>query len=589
MDDLLDALTRLDTRLQDLERRVGALDHLSSSSPQSAPAESAPSASRSSAALPARISDPSEANVGIAIPIAATGAAEFALPQAGGIFPVIGKAMLGIAGAYVLRAVAESGSFPKMAVVALALAYAGTWLVWSARVRVGAQFASAAYAATAALILAPMLAELTLRFQILPSLATAGLLAVFVIAAYVLSWKRNLAAVIWAAETVAALTALALLVLSHDLAPYTAALLVMAAAAEFAGARDRWVGLRLLIAPAADIAVLILIYIHSLPDAARPGYVSVSNSTLLLLPTLLFLIYGAGIAGRTVLLRRRMALYELLQAVIAFGLGAMSWLWFGSAAGRLGLGICCWVLAAACYAGAFFWFDRLEEQRNYHVYSTWSLGLVLVGSFLLLSPSWIAIFLSAAAIVATLAGVRVARLTPEFHGLVYLAAAAFASGLLQYASRALAGTFPSAPGWMVWLVAIAALVCYTIGGRFAGERWNERLLRLLAAVLAVSAVATFLVSCLVWLAATGMTPGASHVAAIRTLITCTLALALAFGGSRWQRTELIWTAYGVLAFVSAKLLFEDLPHGRSGLIAVSIFFYAVSLILIPRVARGRVR
>jgi hypothetical protein len=138
---------------------------------------------------------------------------------------------------------------------------------------------------------------------------------------------------------------------------------------------------------------------------------------------------------------------------------------------------------------------------------------------------------------------------------------------------------------MVWMVAVAALLCYAIGGRFEGERWNQRLLRLLSAVLAVSAVATFLVSCLVWLAAIGMTPGASHVAVIRTLITCALALALAFSGSRWQRIELVWTAYGILAFVSAKLLFEDLPHGHSGSIAISIFLYAVALIMVPRVAR----
>jgi hypothetical protein len=113
----------------------------------------------------------------------------------------------------------------------------------------------------------------------------------------------------------------------------------------------------------------------------------------------------------------------------------------------------------------------------------------------------------------------------------------------------------------------------------------QRLLRLLSAILAVSAAATLLVSALVWLAAVGMTPGASHVAVIRTLITCALALTLAFGGSRWQRIELVWTAYGTLAFVTAKLLFEDLPHGHSGSIAVSIFLYAVALIIVPRMAR----
>ena len=165
------------------------------------------------------------------------------------------------------------------------------------------------------------------------------------------------------------------------------------------------------------------------------------------------------------------------------------------------------------------------------------------------------------------------------------AAAAFASGLLKYAARALAGTFPNAPGWMVWLVAASVLLCYAVGGRFPGERWKQRLLRLLLAILAVSAAATLLISALVWVAAVGMTPGASHIAVIRTLITCALALTLAFGGSRWQHIELVWTAYGTLALVTAKLLFEDLPHGHSGSIAMSIFLYAVALIIVPRMAR----
>src|ERR1022692_358746 len=193
MDDLLDALARLDARLESLERRVAALDHLTQ------PATS----------LSIQATVPVKRGPAASDPV---------LPQEEGVFPVVGKAMLGIAGAYVLRAVAESGSFPKVAVVVLALAYAGTWLVWAERAR--ARFASAAYAVTAALILAPMLAELTLRFRFLPASATAGLLSVFVVWASALAWERNLAPMVWAAEIAAVFTALGLLIVSHDLVPY---------------------------------------------------------------------------------------------------------------------------------------------------------------------------------------------------------------------------------------------------------------------------------------------------------------------------------------------------------------------------------
>jgi hypothetical protein len=398
-----------------------------------------------------------------------------------------------------------------------------------------------------------------------------------------LAWKRNLTPVVWIANIAGVFTALVLMIATHALAPFISALLIMAVVSEFAANRNRWPRLRFLVAPAADLAVWILIYIYSLPESARADYAPV-QSALLSLPSVLFLIYGASVAVRTIWSRERITTFEIVQTVIAFLLAAFSWFWFAPA-DRVGLGIFCLFLSAACYLVAFVRFDRLRDRRNYWVYSIWSALLLLLGSFLCLPPLLLALLLVVAAIVATVVGVRAGRLTLEFHGLLYLAAAAFVSGLLEYAVRALAGTFPSAPGWMVWLVAASVLLCYAIGGRFPGERWNQRLLRLLSAILAVSAAATLLVSALVWLAAVGMTPGASHVAVIRTLITCALALTLAFGGSRWQRIELVWTAYGTLAFVTAKLLFEDLPHGQPGSIAVSIFLYAVALIIVPRMAR----
>ena len=171
MDDLSETLARVCRRLEQLEDRVSAIEQM----PQ--PAISLP--------------------VHNVVAQAQVSGAEYALPQPAGVFPVVGRAMLGIAGAYVLRAVAESGAVPKLAVVILALLYGGTWLVWATRLRVATRFASTTYALTAGLILAPMLGELTLRFHILPSPVTAALLGAFVLAATVLAWKRKLSLVVW--------------------------------------------------------------------------------------------------------------------------------------------------------------------------------------------------------------------------------------------------------------------------------------------------------------------------------------------------------------------------------------------------------
>ena len=80
-------------------------------------------------------------------------------------------------------------------------------------------------------------------------------------------------------------------------------------------------------------------------------------------------------------LRQRITIFEIVQTVIAFLLAAFSLLGSGLPV-RASLGIFCLVFSAAGYVAAFVRFDRLPEQRNYHVYATWSALLLLAGSFL---------------------------------------------------------------------------------------------------------------------------------------------------------------------------------------------------------------
>jgi hypothetical protein len=194
MDDLPDVLERLTARIGLLEQRVSALEH-SSVAPAAPPV---PKATVIQAAPPAE-----------SLPFA----------QAGGIFSVLGKAMLGIAGAYVLRAVAESSALPRLAVAAVAIVYAVFWLVWSAREKKKQWLAATIYASTSALILGSMLWELTLRFKVLPPSMTAGILAGFVLSASALAWKRDLVPVFWVANVTTALVALALSVATRPLSP----------------------------------------------------------------------------------------------------------------------------------------------------------------------------------------------------------------------------------------------------------------------------------------------------------------------------------------------------------------------------------
>jgi hypothetical protein len=562
MDGLPDAVERLTNRLETLERRVYALEHFS----------------EAAVPAPAFKSDFS--------PGAQTVETRFIAP-AGGMFSVLGRAMLGMAGAYLLRAVAEASLLPRPAVAAIAIVYAILWLVWAARVPAGAWFASITYACTSALILAPMLWELTLRFKVLPVAMTAGVLGVFVIAASALAWKRNAASVLWIANLTAAAVALTLSIATRELMPFIAALLLMVLIGEYAAGQNRESGVRPLVVLAADLSVWALIYIYSSPAETRPDYPVVGTAELLAPGLILFLIFGTSVVLKTAVKKKTITVFETVEAMIAFLLAACGWLYFGPVGGATALGVFCLVLSAVGYAAVFAIFDRVRftDRRNYVVFACWSAALFLAGGWLCLPPLGVALCLGAASIIAAVLGVRLKKLTLEIHSVVYLVAAAAVSGLLEYALRALAGTLPGAPAWSVCFVAICAALCYAAGMAGGGESWKQQILSIVSATVAIGAAAAMLVEGLMGLAALRIVPGPQHLAFLRTLTLCAAALALAFCGSYWRRKELTGMGYAMLALVAVKLVFEDLRLGHLEFIAASIFLFAVTLIAVPHLAR----
>jgi hypothetical protein len=511
---------------------------------------------------------------------------ESGVERASRAFPVIGRAMLGIAGAYVLRAVAESSPIPRRAIAGVAIAYAVAWLVWAARTTDAQRFTRAIYAGTAILILAPMLWELTLRFKVLSPAVTAGVLAGFVVLATALAWKQNLAQIFWVVNGAAALTAIVLSIATLQVAPFVSALLLMVLICECAAALGREQSVPPLVLTVADAAILAQIFIYSGPESARPGYPVLGVATLLAPACMLFLIQAANVTFKTVFLQRRITVFETVQSMIAFLLATSSVLIFEPKIGAVILGVACLILSAGCFGVAFGLFRHITEQRNSRVFAVWSLGLFVGGALWSLPSTWAAAFLGLAALPAIVFGGRLGCRSLDLHGVVFLSAAAAASGLPGYVFRALAGTMPARPGWSVFIVSVCAASCYGVGKERRGEGWQDQLLHLAPAFLAACAIAALIAQAMLQLSALVMVPDVFHVAFIRTLTICAVALALAFGGARWMRLEMTRIAYAALAFVAAKLMFEDLRLGRMEFIAGSFFLFAVTLIAVPRLARA---
>ncbi|MGA8492294.1 MAG: hypothetical protein WB711_17845 [Terriglobales bacterium] len=561
LDAIASNVEQLRERVRELERRVGILE--------GQPANLTPARTESG-----RVARPQSCPPQLGRDVSATN-----IP--GGVLPVFGKAVLGLAGAYLLRALAESGTVAKLPLLIIAIVYAGLWLVWAVRTHSTNGFASVTYAITAVLILSPLLWESTVRFQVLSPVFTTTVLVGFVVLALAIAWRQNLQTIPWVAELAAAVTALALIIATRDLVPFTAGLLGAALATEVVVCLGRRLSVRVIPALMADFAIWLLLYVMTSAEGAPPEYHPTSGTTIAMLCLAMLAIYGCSIGIRSFGLRHRLTTFEIVQAVVVFLLAT-----FGTLRTKPGsasaLGIFFLLIAAVCYWGALSRFSAAEQDRNRRVCATYAAALVLAGTFLLLSTSFQAPFLCLAALTAAFLYMRTGKLSLGMHVSLYLAVAAIFSGLLNLAGRALAGTVPSSLDAGTWVVAVSAGLCYAIGWRTSTDQWKPRLLWIVPCMLVVGVAAALAVMVSVRLGSASGALNASRLSVVRTVVICLFALILGFGGSQLKHVDLLWVAYVAVAFGTLKLLFEDLRFGNAASLMASLLFYGLILILIPR-------
>jgi len=503
------------------------------------------------------------------------------------VVPVLGKAVLAIAGAYLLRAISEYGAAPQSILVAVAIVYAGAWLTVAARAHRKSRLASAVYGLTVAFILAPLLWEATVRFGTLPAGGAGAVLVAYLVVSLALSWKERLEAIPWIAVVAAVGTTMVLMIATHELRPLTIGLLSMALAIETSAWSGRWLGLRGVTAVGADFAIGLLALVMTAEGGVPANYTPMSAGEVNAFCLLLMGIYGMSLAIRGFGLLQVWTILEVTQAAVAFGLG--TWVSLratgGGSAGALGAIFL--ALAAACYWAALKRFAAPNEIApqpwNRRISANYAAGLVLAGSFLLLGGNPQVVLLSLAAVAAVMVFTRTGYLSLGIHGTLYLLAAGIVCGLFGYAGRALAGMVPAWPRWSFWVVALAGLVSYVAGTRASGEGWRARVLWIVPAAVVGFALAAVGVAGIAGLGAAALS--ASRLSMVRTVVTCVTALGLGYAGSRWKRVELGWVAYGGIGLGALKLVLEDLRFGNAGTLMVSLLFYGAVLILLPRVAR----
>jgi hypothetical protein len=535
------------------------------------------------------------------------------LPQ--GTLALLGRTLLVLAGAYVVRALTDGQALPAALGVGLGIGYAALWQLRADRDALAGRVQSAAFHDIASSLIAfPLVWEATARFGLLGAPAGAAVLVGFFALGLAVAWHRRLAANAVVTTLLALGTAVALLAATHDLLAGLLALIAIAAGLEWLAIRGAWLGLRWVGAAVLDGTALLVVAILTRPTLPQP-YAGIPAAAAALVLLAIPALYIASVAARTLRLGQAVTTFEVVQGTAAVLLG------FGGAVRVLaarGLpetapGALALLLGLLCYGAAFVYVERRSAtaasaagfvpaeraggaaqrppepgSRNFYFYSTAGGLLTLGGTTLLgLGPA-LPLAWCAAGLVSAVLGRRFGRMTLRVHGALFLGAAAVQTGLLTSCALSLGGRGASvtAAGWTAAAAALAAWIVLATDAaapRSGGGRLPQLLLALVVVLAAGKAVHAGLCGALGgWLSADA---GASAVA--RTGVLATLVLALAFVSGRGTLPELGWLVYPLVALGGLKLLMQDLREGRPATLVLSLTLYGLVLTLAPRLMKAR--
>jgi hypothetical protein len=520
------------------------------------------------------------------------------VPSAASTVTFVGRTLLVLAGAFVLRALTDNQTLAPRLGIALGLVYAGTWIGLADHAgRRGAKWSAGFHGASAAMIGFPLLFEATFRFRLLSPSTAAVLLAGLTAVALAVAARRNLQGLAWLVSLAGTATAvtLALNPLGGRALLPTLYVVLLGVATLWLGYLLDWFALRWPVAIAADLLVGVMALRAMSPQTAGgpgiaegPGIAAIAQAALLLL-------YLGSIAARTSFLGRKVIAFEVVQTAIAIavGLGGAGFIASRSGGASLAFGIVSIVAGAAAYFVAFELVERRQKgPANFWFYTTAALVLLLAGSTLVLPERALGLTWAVLGVVFADLARRGGRKTLAVHAAAYGAAAVAASGALghafeaAFASPAEAWTAAALPEACV--VAAAGATAWLCAGGPARRVWFERVPQVvLLAVLACGASGL----AVGWLVPplAGAPPGANAgtVATIRTAVWVAGALWLGWIGRREAWVEARWLTYPALAAVGLKILVEDLQRSRPATLFLAFALYGAALIIVARGRRSR--
>ena len=503
----------------------------------------------------------------------------------------IGRVLLIFGGAYLLRAVTDFQFVPTAFGIFLGASYALVWLYMALRTarREDQRAAAAFYGITSVLLALPLLFEAHDRFELLSAPQSVAALFAYSTLALGVGAVRELRSLFWLATVGGIVTAVAFLIVSHAAIPVVLFLLAQGLATLWIVYARHWLVPHWIGAVGANGGVALLIALSG------NAQWSIGTKTPAVFALVLLVAYLGSFAIRSHRQGRDLGVFEAVQALavvgIAFAASVAGGVVREAAVGGIGLvfGITAYLLAAGPET-------RRARGRNHYFYSTLGLFLVLGSAPMLAGAQFAAAAWALLAVAFAWVSGRTGRVSLSLQCAVLLLAAGMASGMLTAGLIALAGD--GAAGWPVITPRQAGIVMATVACLFIpvaqkSGRWGAMagLPQLVVLALSVWEVGGgFVAVAGPGLAGAGnesVDPGV--LAALRTAVLCIAACTLALSSrfARWPEAR--WLVYPVLVIVGVKLFAEDFPHGQPATLFVALAFIGGALLLVARLLTRRAR
>lgn len=515
------------------------------------------------------------------------------------IASLTGRTFLVLGGAYLLRALTDSGIFPRPLGIALGLAYAAIWLALADRAGLGHRTASATFHGLAAAAVAfPLLFEAGTRFQVLSITGVVAGLTVAAALGVAIAWHSRTQGVAWVIAISGILTGIVLIRVTQQTAPFALFLVLLGIATYWVGHLRGWWNVPWPTAVVADAAVLVLGF-RAFSLQYPEGLLLV-----LLVHLTLFCGYLSSVAIRTLALNHPVVRFEVVQsiAIILIGFGGAAYVTLTAGLNPVPLGLTGLLAGAGAYLAAFAIVAPRQDWKKFYLYSSIAVALTIGGGSVMLHVPTAAMFWIVLALAAAWLGKRFLDVTLSAHSAAYLLAAAVASGLLVVATDSLLGsaTRPWRAAMPVALLTLAgAAVCSVVAPSglrtfsnpkvlttFRARRTSIGIPRAVALAIVVLGLAGVAVRWIVpaVAGAPGPASDAGIVATIRSIVLAAAVMLMGLLARSDRMREAAWLIYPLLILAGLKLLFEDFRQSEPATLFLALAIYGVALIVGPRLA-----